>query len=67
MSIGTLERVHWMSEALVADTTVGFQCDTRGWAAAAALDAEERALLNGLRSGEEAAYELLGLRQQNRN
>jgi RNA polymerase sigma-70 factor (ECF subfamily) len=48
-----------MGEALVADTTVGFQFDTRSWAAPAALDAEERALLKELCSGEEAAYELL--------
>ena len=43
----------------MADTTVGFQFDTRGWAAPAALDAEEKALLKGLCSGEEAAYERL--------
>ena len=48
-----------MGEALVADTTIGFQFDTRSWVAPAALDAEERALLRGLCSGEEAAYELL--------
>ena len=59
MSIGTLGAVHWMGEALVADTTVGFQFDTRSWAAPAAVDAEERALLRGLCSGNEAAYELL--------
>jgi len=48
-----------MGEALVADTTVGFQFDTRSWVAPVAPDAEERALLKGLCSGEEAAYELL--------
>ena len=48
-----------MGEALVADTTVGFQFDTRSWVAPAALDAEESALLKGLCSGEETAYELL--------
>jgi len=58
VSIRTLA-VHWMGEALVADTTIGFQFDTRSWAAPAALDAEERGLLKGLCSGDEAAYELL--------
>src|ERR1700682_390936 len=51
---GTLD-----GRGVVADATIGFQFDTRSWAAPAALDAEERALLKGLRFGDEAAYELL--------
>jgi RNA polymerase sigma-70 factor (ECF subfamily) len=48
-----------MGEALVTETTVGFQFDIRSWATRAELDPEERALLSGLCSGEETAYELL--------
>jgi RNA polymerase sigma-70 factor (ECF subfamily) len=48
-----------VGETFVADTTIGFQFDNPGWAAPAALDAEEKALLRGLCAGEEAAYELL--------
>jgi RNA polymerase sigma-70 factor, ECF subfamily len=50
---------------LVADTTVGFQYDASiGLAGVAAAGAEEVRLLDGLRRGEEAAYETLILRYE---
>jgi RNA polymerase sigma-70 factor, ECF subfamily len=50
---------------LVADTTVGFQYDASlGLAGATAAGAEEARLLDGLRLGEEAAYETLILRYE---
>src|SRR5579863_8938091 len=50
---------------LVADTTVGFQYDASiGLAGVAAAGAEEVRLVDGLRRGEEAAYETLILRYE---